>query len=59
MTTSSAISNAISIVITSFLRAVAPRGGWRRREFGRCAIERVSLTRPVYRAEDRTPGQRA
>ncbi len=39
-----------SIGITSFLRAVAPRGGWGRREFGRCAIERVSLTRPVYRA---------
>jgi hypothetical protein len=58
MTTSSTISaTAFSIGITSFLRAVAPRGGWSRREFGRCAIERVSLTEPVYRAKSRNRSQ--
>ncbi|HKG03651.1 MAG TPA: hypothetical protein VKB03_10740 [Conexibacter sp.] len=56
---STIIATIISIAITSFLRAVAPRNGWSRREFGRCAIERVSLIGPVYRVESRIrPGAR-
>jgi hypothetical protein len=60
MSTSSTINaTTSSIGITSFLRAVAQRDGWSRREFGRCAIERVSLTEPVYRVESRNrPGAR-